>query len=177
MDPIRPSGPAPPARSRRSRQDNETAFGAELAHGLHRVAAKLIDGLVLSPIMLIVFARSGVTTTSGQIPVLPASTVWIVLLIQAVYEVVLVAVRGQTVGRMAVRIRVVRDHDGGVPGWLRSLARWATVVAAGLVPVVGPYLALLVYLWVFWDRRRQGIHDKVARTVVVRVPPTPRPAA
>ena len=43
----------------------------------------------------------------------------------------------------------------------------------GLVPVlslVGAILAPLDNVWLLWDPRRQALHDKVADTLVVRVP-------
>jgi uncharacterized RDD family membrane protein YckC len=36
------------------------------------------------------------------------------------------------------------------------------------VPVLGGLFGLLNELWVLWDPRRQCLHDKVARTIVIR---------
>ena len=65
------------------------------------------------------------------------------------------AVRGQSLGKRLLRIRVVRMEDGGAPGWERAYLRtWVAV----LFPVV---------LTAAWDERRQGMHDKWAGTLVV----------
>jgi len=80
--------------------------------------------------------------------------------------------RGQTVGMMAVGIRVVRDVTYDVVGYGRALGR-------GLVKQVFRLLGsatfilgvvwLLDMLFPLWDKKRQTLHDKIAKTVVLRV--------
>jgi len=54
------------------------------------------------------------------------------------------------------------------------LARWFMQYLGGLVAVVplvgllGSVYSLLDDLWPLWDGQRQALHDKVARTNVVR---------
>ena len=91
-----------------------------------------------------------------------------VLVITLLYEVTMIALRGQTVGKMMVGIRVVRADDGDIPDWGKSIGRWLVLVLPGLIPVGGLLLTLLVYLSPTFDDRRQGWHDKAAATVVVR---------
>ena len=85
------------------------------------------------------------------------------------YEPTLIAVRGQTLGKMAMNIMVVRAEDGGVPGWGKALGRWVLPGLLFLIPVAGGLLSLLVYISLLWDDRRQGWHDKMGTTVVVDV--------
>lgn len=85
------------------------------------------------------------------------------------YEGAMTAARGQTLGKMAVRIRAARLSDGAVPGpagWTRA----AVYALPGVLTVVlvGPLFWLLNSLWCLWDRPYgQCLHDKAARTVVV----------
>ena len=68
------------------------------------------------------------------------------------------SVLGKTVGMLTMGLRVVKA-DGHVPGLARSLLRaWAYFISA---------IFFLGFLWVLIDRRRQGWHDKIARTFVV----------
>jgi uncharacterized RDD family membrane protein YckC len=84
------------------------------------------------------------------------------------YEVTLVALKGQTVGKMVVGIRVARADNGDLPGWGPAAIRWALPgLVAFIIPVFGMLAALVVYLSFLWDDRRQGWHDKAAATVVV----------
>jgi uncharacterized RDD family membrane protein YckC len=93
--------------------------------------------------------------------------------------------KGATPGKLAVGLRVrLRDQPGQLP--------WSTIVvrigAQSLIPTLATVVALLsgslallavvalsfaVYglldpLWAAWDSKRQTIHDKLARTNVVR---------
>ena len=87
----------------------------------------------------------------------------------ALYEVTMIALKGQTLGKMATSIRVVRADNGLLPGWGKSIGRWIIPAVLGFVPFVGWILSLLVYISLTWDRTRQGWHDKAAATLVVKV--------
>jgi uncharacterized RDD family membrane protein YckC len=92
----------------------------------------------------------------------------IVLLVYFVYEGMMLSARGQTVGKMVMKIRVAMLDNGtvphGSPGWFRA----AVYSLAQLVPCVGFLFWLLNVLYCTWDRPyRQCIHDKAAKTVVV----------
>ena len=90
------------------------------------------------------------------------------LLVTLLYEVTMIALRGQTVGKMLTGVRVLRADDGGIPGWGKSIGRWLVLTLPSQVPAVGWIITLLVYLSPTWDDRRQGWHDKTVATVVVK---------
>jgi uncharacterized RDD family membrane protein YckC len=69
--------------------------------------------------------------------------------------------RGQTIGMMLYGIAVRDDAGGGQVSVVRATLRSFILVAAS-----GFFVDLL---WPLWDRRRQSLHDKAARTVVVDV--------
>jgi uncharacterized RDD family membrane protein YckC len=68
--------------------------------------------------------------------------------------------KGQTVGKMAVNLRVV-DADSGQPGigYGRALVR-------DLVRIVSALVLYLGYLWMLWDSESQTWHDKAAKAQV-----------
>ena len=70
--------------------------------------------------------------------------------------------KGQTPGKMACRIKVV-DAQGNTPG----------LGVAALREIVGKLISTIVlcvgFLWIASDDHRQGWHDKIANTHVVRV--------
>jgi len=76
---------------------------------------------------------------------------------------------GQTLGKRALGTKVVSASDrskvsGGAAG-----GRAAVFALPPIVPLVGGLFALLNELWLLWDRQRQCLHDKAAKTVVVKV--------
>ncbi len=93
------------------------------------------------------------------------------------YWGVLVGAWGHTVGQAAVGLRVVRAEAPGerLPvdrALLRALPWWGGGVL-GLIGVetlsaIAGLAVLLALLWVAWDPRKQGLHDKIAGALVVR---------
>jgi len=144
---------------------------APLAGLGQRFLARVIDTVVLVVFdLLLGVAFAGPDTNSSDMS--RGEQVLLGVLVFALYfayEGAMTAARGQTLGKIALGIRVARLADGSVPGragWVRAAvyALPGVLVAA----VVGPLLWLLDSLWCSWDRPyRQCLHDKAARTVVV----------
>lgn len=84
------------------------------------------------------------------------------LLLLALYGAVMWKYKGTTIGGVICHLRVVR-LDGRAIDWptaaVRALGCFLSLAVAGLG-----------FLWVVFDPERQSWHDKIAGTVVVRVP-------
>jgi uncharacterized RDD family membrane protein YckC len=84
------------------------------------------------------------------------------LVVLATYGAVMWKVRGSTIGGIVFDLRVVR-LDGRVVDWetaiVRALSCFLSMVVAGLG-----------FFWIAFDENHQAWHDKIAGTVVVRVP-------
>ncbi|MEL7061114.1 MAG: RDD family protein [Acidobacteriota bacterium] len=70
--------------------------------------------------------------------------------------------RGRTVGKRLLKLRIVRLNRSPLTPWT-SFERFGGY-AAGLAT------GLLGFLQILWDANRQGIHDKIVGTVVLRDP-------
>ena len=150
----------------------------ELASPGRRLVARIIDVVIMVAVAIfltIVGVAGLVLGSETEADVLAAAAALFVgfggfaffTIIVLLYEPTLIALRGQTLGKMAARIKVVRAEDGEVPGWGKAIGRWLLPGLLVLIPVVGGLLALLVYLSLLWDDRRQGWHDKMGTTVVI----------
>ncbi|MEV0800574.1 CHAT domain-containing protein [Kribbella sp. NPDC050281] len=152
--------------------------GAILARGRvasmgERFLARFIDWmLILLPLIFLV-PTSEPTPTGESAPTTFADTLFFLgsLLTLAVYEVVLTARWGNTVGKRLLRLKVVRRLDGGPVGWGPSLLRWVVQLIAWIPGLL--FGSIILYLSPFWDSTggRQGWHDKLAGTIVVKQPP------
>ena len=69
--------------------------------------------------------------------------------------------RQATPGKMAISARIVDANTGNKPGTTQLIVRYLGYFVS-LIP-----LGLGIF-WVAFDERKQGWHDKLARTVVVR---------
>ena len=150
----------------------------ELARPLTRLVARIIDGLILILVSLIP-VLVGLQDYDDLIDESLGASLALTA-IGLVYEVSLVATRGQTLGKMAMKIKIIRAGDGLLPGWDMSTVRWlvpAVPGLIGLVPALGlvALLSLIVYLSLTWDKVRQGWHDKAAKTFVIKLVSSPPP--
>jgi uncharacterized RDD family membrane protein YckC len=129
-----------------------------------RALAGLIDYGILAGIdgVVLYFTLRMTELTVGEWRVLPlAPLLTFLLFVKVAYFSTFTAVGGQTIGKMATRLRVVTEDRRSV-GLSRSLCR----AAAGLASVF-PLGAGLVPILLVADRR--AFHDRVARTRVVSI--------
>ena len=148
----------------------ESAPPAQYAGFWRRTGAWAIDGVITIGIASIstylvffVFLIPQVAANVGFDPFLGALLIrGLVPLVAAYsYYVLLTGLTGQTVGKIAVGIRVV-DKSGKKPG----LARAALREVLGK-PLSGICL-LLGFVWVAWDHQKRAWHDLIAGTRVIR---------
>ena len=91
------------------------------------------------------------------------------LLVSAVYEIPLTKLRGQTVGKMAMRTRVRPiDHEGLV-SWGQAVMRWVGYRGIAAMPRSGACTACSTRLDLLGPAPAD-LHDKIAKTVVARKP-------
>ncbi|MEU6117932.1 RDD family protein [Streptomyces sp. NPDC047117] len=137
-----------------------------------RLVARIIDGILIGvPVGLIMwFLVGGVdyTATSAGDSGKQTLVSGVTMLAYLVYEGVMLTTRGQTVGKMAMKIRVAMLENGAIPtpraGWVRA----AVYTLPEIIPCCGTIFWLLNALWCTWDKPyQQCLHDKAARTVVV----------
>jgi len=152
-----------------ARSDPATAgyagFGA-------RFLAVMVDGMIVGAIYLVlmipVFILGAVMAAGGG----RQAEVGIVSILGFLFQLIgwaasvgyyiYFTAKGQTLGKKALKIRVVRVENGEVPGYTKAFLR----------EVVGKMVSAMVfglgYLWMLWDGKKQTWHDKIAGTIVVK---------
>jgi uncharacterized RDD family membrane protein YckC len=183
MDGSPPLPPAPdaPLPGRLPSPPVPGTYGSSYATFWQRVGARLLDVLIFLPlgviavIVLDASMQEYIDQGGGVTGISPFRGrflgVWLVTTaLGAAYEILLTSYKGQTLGKMAVGIRVVRKGDGTIPDLGASSLRWLVYNGIGLIPFVGGIASLINVLSMLWDADRQCWHDKAAGTVVVRTP-------
>lgn len=128
-----------------------------------RFVAGFIDILILELAAFIVtpfFGTMSVSTTSigFNLSGTPAVIVYGLFLL---YEIFFVGKFGQTLGKMTLKIKVVKIGTNEAPSYTNAFLR----------EVIGKFISTLVvvgYFWVIWDENKQAWHDKIAGTIVVK---------
>ena len=129
-----------------------------------RVGAALIDGvltsLIVFPIMLAVYGREYFGSTAlvrGPVDFLFS---WV---LPAFATILFWVFKQATPGKMAIGARIVDAVTGEKPTTGKLVGRYFGYYLSTIVLLLG-------YIWVAFDPRKQGWHDKLAGTVVVRRP-------
>jgi len=88
-------------------------------------------------------------------------------LITLLYEWLMVAFVGATLGKMALGLKVVKESTGQNPGIGGGFIRWIIPMVGAIVCGIGQ---LLVYISPFFDNsgKLQGWHDRAAGTLVIK---------
>ena len=149
-------GPPPPAGP---------AAGVEYAGFWIRVLATVIDTVILGVLGSVLSGSSGdgtvITGPDGTFSLSNHGPQGFSTLLGFVYAVAFWTWRGQTPGKMALGLRIVRAEDGGPIDIGRAVLRYVGLVISFAVLLLG-------VIWVGFDPRRQGWHDKIAGTFVIR---------
>ncbi len=158
-----------------SRPDVPATVG-ELAEWWRRAVAIILDSLILAIPTFILTALLGIAVWSMETDPITGQLTFdaganlagnlLSLVVWLVYAALLEgSARGQSLGKMALGIRLCDEATGGPIGPGRAVVRrliysvlFYLLVIPGLINVLSP----------LWDARKQAWHDKAARSLVVR---------
>ena len=116
-------------------------YNRDYAGFWHRFAANIIDILILILPCLLV----------SIIPLLPLVISWLyyALFHSSKYQA--------TIGMMALKIKIYNENEGSI-SFGRATGRYFSTPLSGLILLIG-------YFMIGWTLRKQGLHDKIARTI------------
>ncbi len=127
-----------------------------------RVVASLIDTILLMiiiyPLLSAIYGKA--YWSSGSLSL----GVWDVLfsyVLPAVAVIVFWIYKSATPGKMVTRLVIVDAKTGGKPSTGQFIGRYLAYYLSAIPLCLG-------FIWVAFDKRKQGWHDKLAGTVVIR---------
>ena len=134
-----------------------------------RLISYIIDWIIVAMVALILFWIFGLFSFVTAEPVVsknPFTSSHVIggalaVLWWMVYYVYFWASSGQTLGKMILGIEVISATDGGRIGVANAIVRLFGYLVSFMILGLG-------FLWIIWDRNKQGWHDKFARTYVVK---------
>jgi uncharacterized RDD family membrane protein YckC len=127
-----------------------------------RVLAYLVDGIILSifggafPYLVVpnetsvAVGQQVTTTASGSVVV---SLIYFVIFWSSLGG-------GRTLGMRLLKLRVVREDKVAPPSVIEAFVRWIGLWVSFVLCFAG-------VIWVAFDSRHQGWHDKLAKTLVL----------
>lgn len=139
----------------------------EIAEPWRRLAGFVIDWTILVFMALIVLSMFQFDLAFGDDLRLPPEVRIVQGLVAGAYYIGFTTYRGQTPGKMLVGTRVLVEQSSRTPGPGVSVLRWFVPGVFVFLPGLSVTF-VVIYGWLLFDGRRRGLHDKVAKTVVVR---------
>jgi uncharacterized RDD family membrane protein YckC len=131
-----------------------------------RILATIVDGLVFGLLYAVMALLFGTVTSEGPASYwngsLPALASLLYVVIIALYYILLEGYLGQTVGKMVLGIKVVREDNGEVPGLGGAAIRTLLRIVDGLFSYLVAFITVLI------SGKNQRLGDMAAHTLVVR---------
>ncbi len=143
--------------------------------GIARILDALIVGLPYSVIaggVMLVLNGGDPTATDSMEGSSASGYVALVaplLAVAVLYETIAVALWGQTLGKLALGIRVARQLNGRCPLWWEAALRIGLPAVVAVIPL--PFalaLSMIIFTTAGFDPMRRNLADRAAGTVVVR---------
>ena len=126
-----------------------------------RALAYLIDELLVSLLFIFIYMdQIPPNATTEETITIINSLVLYVMVLKVIYQTFFVWMYGATLGRIAMKIRVISLSDLEKPSFLLSLSRAS-------FRIISESLFYLGFAWAMLNPKRETWHDKVAHTLVV----------
>jgi uncharacterized RDD family membrane protein YckC len=132
-----------------------------LASVSKRGMAYMIDEILISLLFIFIYLdQIPPDATTEQTIGIINSLVFYVMVLKVVYQTFFVWMYGATLGRIAMKIRVISTGDLENPTFLLALSRAS-------FRIISESLFYLGFVWAMLNPKRETWHDKVANTLVI----------
>ncbi len=137
--------------------------GMQLASIKKRSMAFFIDEMLLSLLLMIaLWDKLNQSMTLEETILLTNTFVFEYMMMKVIYQAFFVMHYGASIGKLAMKIKVIEIRTLEYPNVLSSLNR-------AIFRVISELIFYLGFLWGVFDPARQTWHDKTAKTIVVDV--------
>ncbi|MGW5065853.1 RDD family protein [Streptomyces cyaneofuscatus] len=133
----------------------------ELAHWGLRFGGLLIDMLILAVPYLLMGIGGGMGDSSGSGGLAVGLIGFVAFFGLLIWQLYKEGTTGQTIGKKAVGIRLLREADGRPLGFGMAFVRRLAHFLDSIACYIG-------WLWPLWDEKKQTFADKVCSSVVIR---------
>ena len=133
-------------------QQAQPIVSGEAAGFGERLVAYIIDFVAIGFIQLILFVVMGGSPGARLVGIV----------FGLVYTVGFWSAGGATPGKMLMKLQIVHEDGSGDISIGTVLLRYVGYIVSGIAIGLG-------FLWIIWDDKKQGWHDKIASTKVIRV--------
>ncbi len=130
-----------------------------------RVVASLLDGAILFVVQFalgFLLAMAGLAAGAGAGEEVSGLVMLFGYLVSFAYYIIFTGHCGQTPGKMALRIKVIRTDGSDISYGKAAFREVIGKFISGIILCIG-------YLMVAFDEKKQGLHDRMADTYVIKL--------
>lgn len=127
-----------------------------------RVIASIIDTILLAIVLLVIvfpLYSAGLITDNPED--LGVVGIFLNYVIPPILVIVFWRYKSATPGKLITHISIVDAETGGKPSFGQFIIRYIAYYISAIPLLLG-------FIWVGFDKRKQGWHDKIAKTVVIK---------
>lgn len=126
----------------------------------NRFLASIVDQIlfliILAPLIYVLFGQEALIN-----PQYTPGEIFIQYLLPALVIIMFWMYKSATPGKMLIKAKIVDAETGEKPSTLQFVGRYLGYFVSFIPFCLG-------FLWVAWDSKKQGWHDKLAGTVVIK---------
>ena len=129
-----------------------------------RFGAVVLDSVILLVVTILavrlLYGQGYLEWAMGAAQGLTRNQVFFNYVLPAIYCVGFWILKSATIGKMLVKVKIVDAKTGKPASPLQCIVRYLGYIVSALPLGLG-------FIWIAFDKRKQGWHDKIARTLVV----------
>lgn len=139
---------------------NDPAYGGFWV----RFGALVLDSIILFGVTLLavrlLYGKGYLEWAMGAAQGLTRDQIFFNYVLPVIYYVGFWILKSATIGKMLVKVKIVDAKTGKPASPLQCIVRYLGYIVSALPLGLG-------FIWIAFDKRKQGWHDKIARTLVV----------
>lgn len=144
-------------------QDIHTDHEYEYAGFWVRLGAYIVDAIVFAIICGLI---AWILSQFVNVPIINEKGTGLFdlvnLIITPIVAIVMWIKLGATPGKILFNLQVLDEKTGSKLTTRQAILRYIGYIPSAIILLLG-------FIWVAWDKKKQGWHDKIAKTVVVKV--------
>ena len=129
-----------------------------------RFGALVLDSIILFGVTLLavrlLYGKGYLEWAMGAAQGLTRDQIFFNYVLPVIYYVGFWILKSATIGKMLVKVKIVDAKTGKPASPLQCIVRYLGYIVSALPLGLG-------FVWIAFDKRKQGWHDKIARTLVV----------
>jgi len=128
-----------------------------------RAISFTIDDILASFLFIgIFYGKIATLTTPEMMLAFIQENVLVLMLLKVIYHTFFIGFNGMTVGKYFMKIKAINEDSGKELPWAMAFLR-------AVVRTAGETLFYVTFLFALFDSKKQTLHDKISKCVVIDV--------